>query len=82
MRQRSRKGIKLASFGMNCVRQRSFNCADRLRLDGDGAQCSTQLEVMVTLMHRLRSDKHPDESEKVMLPCQHFEMIGGSGTGG
>ena len=37
---------------------------------------------MGTIMHRIRSDKYPNEPEKVMLPHEHFDMMGGSGTGG
>jgi hypothetical protein len=37
---------------------------------------------MQTIMYRLRFETYPDEPDRVMLPCEHFDMIGGSETGG
>jgi hypothetical protein len=33
-------------------------------------------------MHQLSYDRFPMESDKIMLPCEHFDLMGGSGTGG
>jgi len=37
---------------------------------------------MQTIMHRLRFEKYPNEPDRVMFPCEHLDMIGGSDTGG
>ncbi|KIM19967.1 hypothetical protein M408DRAFT_30770 [Serendipita vermifera MAFF 305830] len=49
--------------------------------DGGGVRGLSQLEIMSNIMHRLNWGKDPNDSEAV-LPYQHFDMIGGSGTGG
>ncbi|KIM23655.1 hypothetical protein M408DRAFT_252702 [Serendipita vermifera MAFF 305830] len=36
---------------------------------------------MSNIMHRLNWKMHPNNSEAI-LPCQHFDLMGGSGTGG
>ena len=51
-------------------------------IDGGGARSLSQLEIMGAIMHRLRWKKYPNEVERIMLPCEHFDLIGGSGTGG
>ena len=33
-------------------------------------------------MHQLRWDKYPDAHDKDLLPCEYFDLIGGSDTGG
>jgi hypothetical protein len=37
---------------------------------------------MGQLMHQMSYGKYPEEVDKVMLPCEHFDLMGGSGTGG
>jgi hypothetical protein len=37
---------------------------------------------MRAIMYRLKWEKYPNEPDKIMLPCEHFDLIGGSGTGG
>ncbi|KIM21455.1 hypothetical protein M408DRAFT_29534 [Serendipita vermifera MAFF 305830] len=49
--------------------------------DGGGARGLSQLEIMSNIMHRLNWGRGPNDSE-AMLPYQHFDLIGGSGTGG
>lgn len=34
------------------------------------------------IMYRLARIKFPDDPEKVVLPCGHFDLIGGCDTGG
>ncbi|KIM20040.1 hypothetical protein M408DRAFT_30716 [Serendipita vermifera MAFF 305830] len=42
----------------------------------------SQLEIMRTIVHRLGWDNNPSGFEESARPCQHFDLIGGSGTGG
>jgi hypothetical protein len=37
---------------------------------------------MGQIMHQLSYDTHLNELHKVLLPCDHFDLMGGSGTGG
>jgi hypothetical protein len=37
---------------------------------------------MGAIMDRLKHEKYPNDWEKTMLPCEHFDLIAGSGTGG
>ncbi|KIM33654.1 hypothetical protein M408DRAFT_61512, partial [Serendipita vermifera MAFF 305830] len=46
--------------------------------DGGGVRSLSQLEIMKTIMHQLNWD--PNEGTK--LPCEQFDFMGGSGTGG
>ncbi|KIM24750.1 hypothetical protein M408DRAFT_317021, partial [Serendipita vermifera MAFF 305830] len=50
--------------------------------DGGGIRGLSQLEVMSHIMHRLSWDHESDGSDERSLPCEHFDLIGGSGTGG
>ncbi|KIM29934.1 hypothetical protein M408DRAFT_99051 [Serendipita vermifera MAFF 305830] len=51
-------------------------------LDDGGIRGFSQLEIMNNIMHRLNWEHQSDESEEPGLPCEHFDLIGGSGTGG
>jgi patatin-like phospholipase/acyl hydrolase len=51
-------------------------------IDGGGVRGMSQLEIMRNIMHRLNWDSESDESNAGMLPCEHFDLMGGSGTGG
>jgi len=52
-------------------------------IDGsDGARALSQLRIMGLIMQRLHEHSFANESEKIMLPCEHFDLMGGSGTGG
>ncbi|PVF94750.1 hypothetical protein CPB86DRAFT_765176 [Serendipita vermifera] len=53
-----------------------------LSLDGGGVGSISQLEVMRNVMQRIQYDTHPDDPDKVILPCEYFDLIGGSDTGG
>ncbi|KIM21960.1 hypothetical protein M408DRAFT_56459, partial [Serendipita vermifera MAFF 305830] len=44
-------------------------------VDGGGVRSLSQLEIMRTLMHQLNWNE-------VKLPCERFDFMGGSGTGG
>ncbi|KIM23100.1 hypothetical protein M408DRAFT_332561 [Serendipita vermifera MAFF 305830] len=61
------------------------NTKRNLRLasfDGGGPRCFSQLMIMENIMHRLMWDIKPTESDKTLLPCDYFDLIGGSDTGG
>lgn len=47
--------------------------------DGGGVHSLSQLEIMRTIMHQLNWNK---KSSKTKLPCEQFDLMGGSGTGG
>ncbi|KIM20971.1 hypothetical protein M408DRAFT_305789 [Serendipita vermifera MAFF 305830] len=49
--------------------------------DGGGIRGLSQLEIMSNIMHRLNWDRHLNDSQP-LLPYEHFDLIGGSGTGG
>ncbi|KIM20375.1 hypothetical protein M408DRAFT_138671 [Serendipita vermifera MAFF 305830] len=53
-----------------------------LSLDGGGVRGFSQLETLRNIMHRLNWDTKSDGSGTCTLPCEHFDLIGGSGTGG
>jgi hypothetical protein len=38
--------------------------------------------MMGAIMYRLQCDKYPNDPDKIILPCEHFDLIGGTGTGG
>jgi hypothetical protein len=50
-----------------------------LLTDAGGTRGVSQLKILAELMHRLNFEAEDDE---VLLPCDAFDMIGGSGSGG
>jgi hypothetical protein len=59
--------------------------------DGGGARGLSQLTIMQNIMHRIKffekesdgSDPNDsDGSDQDLLPCNSFEVMGGSDTGG
>jgi patatin-like phospholipase/acyl hydrolase len=50
-----------------------------LSTDAGGTRGVSQLKILAELMHRLNFEVEEDE---VLLPCDVFDMIGGSGSGG
>lgn len=72
------KSIKLASFGWSSPSARSLwrlTCF----VDGGGVQGLSQLEIIGRIMRLLNWDK---SSHEQILPCEYFDLMGGSGTGG
>jgi hypothetical protein len=49
---------------------------------GGGARTLSQLQIMGQIMCQLNEERYTNESEKIMRPCEHFDLMGGSGTGG
>ncbi|PVF91619.1 FabD/lysophospholipase-like protein, partial [Serendipita vermifera] len=50
--------------------------------DGSGLRTISQLEVFRNIMHRIQCDTFPEEPDKMILPCEYFDLMGGSDTGG
>jgi len=78
----SKNNLVIASFGGDFLLASWTGLTFASMADGGGARGFSQLEIMRAIMDRLRYEKYPDEPEKIMLPCEHFDLIGGSGTGG
>jgi hypothetical protein len=49
---------------------------------GGGARTFSQLRIIGQIMHQLNFERYPNEPNKIILPCDHFDLMGGSGTGG
>ncbi|KAI5776949.1 acyl transferase/acyl hydrolase/lysophospholipase [Geopyxis carbonaria] len=50
-----------------------------LALDGGGIRGLSELIILESLMHRIKHDKQLD---KIPRPCDYFDLIGGTSTGG
>ncbi|KAH8823065.1 acyl transferase/acyl hydrolase/lysophospholipase [Flagelloscypha sp. PMI_526] len=50
-----------------------------LALDSGGIRGLSEVEILHELVHRLQWDT---DSPEIPKPCEHFDLIGGSGTGG
>lgn len=50
-----------------------------LSLDGGGVRGLSSLQILKQLMERVRVESHLDTPPK---PCDYFDMIGGTSTGG
>lgn len=50
-----------------------------LSLDGGGVRGLSSLQILKQLMERVRVESHSDMPRK---PCDYFDMIGGTSTGG
>jgi hypothetical protein len=73
-------GLRLVSFGEFRLDQ----CDPGLTAastDGGGARSLSQLKIMDNTILRLQNDLYPDDPDKVLLPCECFDLMGGSDTG-
>jgi len=80
-----KNNLRLVSFGAKprSLSEMAMIATNTVGLiDGGGARSISQLEIMGTIMHRRKCRKYGTESQHVMLPCEHFDLMGGSGTGG
>ncbi|KAF8062365.1 acyl transferase/acyl hydrolase/lysophospholipase [Lyophyllum atratum] len=50
-----------------------------LSLDGSGIRGISELVILKEIMHRIQAEERLEETP---LPCQYFDMIGGTSTGG
>ncbi|PVG01505.1 FabD/lysophospholipase-like protein [Serendipita vermifera] len=54
-----------------------------LSLDGSsGPQAFSQLEILREIMNRIQFNIQQEDPDKIVRPCDYFDMIGGIGTGG
>jgi hypothetical protein len=71
------KGLCLLSLGkLLLVRDWNF---PNLPTDAGGTRAVSQLKILAEFMHRLNFE---EEEGQLLLPCDVFDMIGGSGSGG
>ena len=42
----------------------------------------SQLHILCALMHQIQLEMHPEDQDAVVLPCEVFDLIGGSEAGG
>jgi hypothetical protein len=49
---------------------------------GGGLQSFSQLELLKGIMDRIQFDVYPEDPDKIVLPCDYFDLIGGIDTGG
>jgi hypothetical protein len=49
--------------------------------DGGGARSLSQLRIIHDTIIRLQGDLYPGDPDKVVLPCECFDLMGGSDTG-
>ena len=75
-----KENLKLASFGSNSASDGYWRLT--YVIDGGGVRAFSQLEIMENIMHRLNWDEESNEPIEGKLPCDYFDLIGGSGTGG
>lgn len=67
---------------------KKFQCeahqADIILPDGGGVRGFSSIIVLEELMQRVVSlcDGHPPERSDMVRPCEYFDLIGGTGTGG
>ena len=78
----AKKILRIASFGTTPCISGTHYCLLTLQLDGGGKRSFSQLEIMRDIMHRLQCDEYPNDPDKVVLPCERFDLIGGSDIGG
>ncbi|KAG8817631.1 hypothetical protein FRC17_011139, partial [Serendipita sp. 399] len=50
--------------------------------NGGGSRCASQLKILDTIMYRIQYDEYPNDPDKVILPCDYFDLCGGSDAGG
>lgn len=53
-----------------------------LSLDGGGVRGLTTLYILKGIMARLNHARHADGLDTYLKPCQVFDLIGGTSTGG
>lgn len=51
-------------------------------VDGGGMRGISQLEIIGNIIHRLNWNEESNQLDELKPPCEHFDLICGSGTGG
>jgi hypothetical protein len=82
MRQEGESGLRLLSLGEGIDSVNVSYLRLMVGTDGGGVRSISQLEIMRSIMQRIQYDTYPDDPDKKILPCEYFDLIGGSGTGG
>jgi len=61
-----------------------LNSADRFCLDGGGVRGYSMLILLHDFMHKTYAEcnDEPPEPDKIPKPCEYFDLIAGTGTGG
>jgi len=87
MQSLTEKGRRLLSFG--AFRFQYSHALLRLHLtarptlaDGGGPRAISQLDILGKIMFRIQYDRNPNDPDTPILPCDYFDMMGGSDTGG
>lgn len=60
----------------------AYSIANTSLEDCGGVRSLSQLRIMETIIHRIQYDRYPNDPEKVVLPCDCFDLMGGCDTGG
>lgn len=71
-------GLRLLSLGEIGVPQ-CRDVADPVRIDGGGIRGLSELIILDEFMKRIQ---HDEGLPVAPLPCEYFDLIGGTGTGG
>jgi hypothetical protein len=72
-------GLRLISFGMSAD---SIDIILTVRsTDGGGTRILSQLKIMHSTITRLQYDLYRNDPDKVLLPYECFDLMGGSDTG-
>jgi hypothetical protein len=82
MKQKNESSLRLLSLGGSIDLALILYVHSTVDLDGGGVQSISQLEIMRNIMQRIQYDTYPDDPDKTILPCEYFDLIGGSDTGG
>ena len=78
--QGDKHGLRLLSLGIPhpvVVHHRYLHIV--LHTDGGGIRGLSELLILKEIMERIQAKR---ESPTIPLPCEYFDMMGGSGTGG
>ncbi|KAG8875027.1 hypothetical protein FRC20_004745 [Serendipita sp. 405] len=85
------QALRLASFGESLqlaadddrlYSYRVVSDCNPHRIDGGGSRVLAQLFTLCNLMHRIRCELYPQEHDRVVLPCEYFDMMAGADFGG
>jgi hypothetical protein len=82
MNQEGGSGLRLLSLGENIDSTNVLYLRLMVDTDGGGVRSISQLEIMRNIMQRIQYDTYPNDPDKTILPCEYFDLIGGSDTGG
>ena len=76
--------LRVLSLGEHSHSSSLHTLAD-LSIDGGGVRGYSMLILLHDFMHKVHTECHdgiPPEPDKIPKPCEYFDLIGGTGTGG